>query len=165
MRLQPAEHVRWVATSMADIQLRCEPAHNFYTASFVIQLNGVIATPAEGGKNWCWVYCEFEGDGSNQFDSCDGYVGGRWTVCPPMQQRPSSGYVFWPSVECHCLYQMGTGWPKQRWPFLLDRAVTPRTILCSDAEVWKDKLLIISPILVTAGLQRWPPMILVLYSC
>jgi len=35
----------------ADIQLRYEPAHNFYTASFIIQLNGVIVTPAEGGKN------------------------------------------------------------------------------------------------------------------
>jgi len=26
-----------------------------YTASFVIQLHGVIATPAESGKNWCCV--------------------------------------------------------------------------------------------------------------
>ena len=51
MRLQPAEHVRQVATSEADIQLRCERAHNFYIASFVIQLNGMIATPAEGKKN------------------------------------------------------------------------------------------------------------------
>jgi len=33
MRLQLAEHVRQVSTSKADIQLRCKPAHNFYTVS------------------------------------------------------------------------------------------------------------------------------------
>jgi len=39
----------------ADIQLRCEPVHNQYTASFVLPLHDVTATPAESGKNWCCV--------------------------------------------------------------------------------------------------------------
>jgi len=53
-----------------------------------------------------------------------------WVVAGQSYDHPCSGGrcpgIFSDGpIECHCLYQMGTGSPKWRQPFLLDQAVTP----------------------------------------
>ena len=133
LHLQPTEHVCQVATSKV-----ARPTYSWDASLRIItaQLHRILCNTIKRRDSdsswrweglmlsliWIWNFGQYF-FGSNQFDGCS-YVGGRWTVLrPPIQQRPLSRYIFWRSVECHCLYQMGTGSPKQ--PFLLDRAVCP----------------------------------------